>query len=439
MSAKKSKPKRSDDSPLLTEIILKKLLKYYDAYSNELGVKTCPDVIKTIRTCLENGKELKKLIIRPIDKDFKAEEKFIKALKEAQDNNDVTKMNELKANYNNTPPPIAIEPLMKALNEVQLSSCKELYIIDLPINYVDAIQLTYFLKLPTNSIEKLVISDCLVDYESLRRISTSLNSRIILSSICLDYNEFGDKGCYELCRGLTGNRFVVMLSLNYCNLTYKSGEYLGEILATTAIKDLYLDGNYLRCQGAMSLIYKIVEECENEVIRKELEEKARLEEEEKRLADEAAKQSWERAPATEENPLEENSTDKKEKKKKKKKKKKKTKEPPKVGPFVCKLHLADNCIDIYEDGADTQKSLKIVREFTEMLTKLIKLSPDLQEVDLHQNTMGNMSAKMILNAMEYRKLNKIGNLAVRVSEKIDKDLFNSILKAKILDVYIELH
>lgn len=46
-----------------------------------------------------------------------------------------------------------------------------------------------------------------------------------------------------------------------------------------------MDGNNLRCHGAMSLIIKIVEECENEVIRKELEEKARLEEEEKRLAE----------------------------------------------------------------------------------------------------------------------------------------------------------
>lgn len=35
----------------------------------------------------------------------------------------------------------------------------------------------------------------------------------------------------------------------------------------------------------MSLIRKIVEECEKEVIRKELEEKAKQEEEEKRLAE----------------------------------------------------------------------------------------------------------------------------------------------------------
>lgn len=47
--------------------------------------------------------------------------------------------------------------------------------------------------------------------------------------------------------------------------------------------ELYLDGNDLGCVGAYNLIVGIVEECEREIIRKELEEKARLEEEEQRL------------------------------------------------------------------------------------------------------------------------------------------------------------
>lgn len=35
--------------------------------------------------------------------------------------------------------------------------------------------------------------------------------------------------------------------------------------------------------------------------------------------------------------------------------------------------------------------------------RLIKYSKDLEELDLHNNTMGNMSARLILNALEYRK------------------------------------
>ena len=70
---------------------------------------------------------------------------------------------------------------------------------------------------------------------------------------------------------------------------------------------------------------------------------------------------------------------------------------------------------------------------------------------MHNNAIGNMGAKMLLNALEYRKLSKrkpgqptefwtslkldfvleekLGSVGVRVSEKIDKDLFTAIIKA----------
>ena len=50
-------------------------------------------------------------------------------------------------------------------------------------------------------------------------------------------------------------------------------------------------------------------------------------------------------------------------------KKKASDEPPKVGPFVCKLHLSDNAIDMYEDGTDQLKSLKILHQTIEMIVK----------------------------------------------------------------------
>ncbi len=36
--------------------------------------------------------------------------------------------------------------------------------------------------------------------------------------------------------------------------------------------------------------------------------------------------------------------------------------------------------------------------------RIIKYSGDLEELDLHNNTIGNLNAKIILNALEYRKL-----------------------------------
>jgi hypothetical protein len=84
-------------------------------------------------------------------------------------------------------------------------------------------------------------------------------------------------------------------------------------------------------------------------------------------------------------------------------KKKKGDEPPPIGPFVTKLHMADNGIDIYEDGGDKAKSLQLIHKTLGVFARLIKYSKDLEELDLHNNTIGNMGAVIILHALEYRK------------------------------------
>ena len=38
--------------------------------------------------------------------------------------------------------------------------------------------------------------------------------------------------------------------------------------------------------------------------------------------------------------------------------------------------------------------------------RLIQYSPEIEELDIHNNTIGNMSAKMILNALETREKSK---------------------------------
>ena len=47
-----------------------------------------------------------KLVVRPIEKDLKAEEKFKSALAEAKEENNLKVIAELMANYSNTPPPV---------------------------------------------------------------------------------------------------------------------------------------------------------------------------------------------------------------------------------------------------------------------------------------------------------------------------------------------
>lgn len=47
---------------------------------------------------------------------------------------------------------------------------------------------------------------------------------------------FGDDGCRRLCKGLTGNKTLLSLSLCYCNLKMESGKILGYTVANTAIR-----------------------------------------------------------------------------------------------------------------------------------------------------------------------------------------------------------
>ena len=59
----------------------------------------------------------------------------------------------------------------------------------------------------------------------------------------------------------------------------------------------------------------------------------------------------------------------KKKKKKKKGKKKKSKEPPPIGAFAYKIHLADNAIDIYEDGSNKLDSYNIMHQTIDLFVK----------------------------------------------------------------------
>ena len=62
---KGAKKKSPDDPPSINEIVLRKILKAYDLYSNQLNVKTCPDVIRALRECLEEDTTLNKVNTLP--------------------------------------------------------------------------------------------------------------------------------------------------------------------------------------------------------------------------------------------------------------------------------------------------------------------------------------------------------------------------------------
>ena len=78
--------------------------------------------------------------------------------------------------------------------------------------------------------------DCLLDPLSINRFSRSFSVAETLTKLNLDYNEFGDEGCRNLCKGLENNRTMLSLSLCYCDLGIPSGAILGKMVTTTAVR-----------------------------------------------------------------------------------------------------------------------------------------------------------------------------------------------------------
>jgi len=67
----------------------------------------------------------------------------------------------------------------------------------------------------------------------------------------------------------------------YCGLTQASGAYLGQILSTTAMKELFLDGNDLRCYGCQDLIRVVAQEAEKMAMQRLMEKRLKAEEKER--------------------------------------------------------------------------------------------------------------------------------------------------------------
>ena len=69
----------------------------------------------------------------------------------------------------------------------------------------------------------------------------------------LDHNAFGSDGVIALSQGLVENQFMTTLSLCYCDIDYKGGRPLFEILIyqKSKLEELILTGNNLRNEGCI--------------------------------------------------------------------------------------------------------------------------------------------------------------------------------------------
>eukprot|EP00062_Callorhinchus_milii_P000152 gi/632933931/ref/XP_007893444.1/ PREDICTED: uncharacterized protein LOC103179809 [Callorhinchus milii] len=254
---------------------------------------------------------------------------------------------------------------------------KELCVWDVPLTNQDIAELAIIIELHGRTsypFSKVELMDCGIDAWSVERFGKAVNFSVLIC-IVLDYNEIAIDGLRGLCHGLEGNTRLLTLSMCYCNLGPASGPLLGNLVTKTAIRDVFLDGNDLQCEGASKLIEPIAQQAGTEAQSKV------------------------------------------------NKGKRSRKELPEVASWVSKLHLADNGID----GRGKDGNIAPM-QFTQMVCQLIRFSNHLTELDLDDNCLGELCGKELLNALKERKEAKMPSLKIKVTAQMNADTFSKIVK-----------
>lgn len=390
---KKKGGKKKKKTVAGAEDIIQRLYKCYERNCALTDSQMCSGIKKALKACQENTTVL---------------EKFIFEAGIPENEGDL---------------PVLIEPVLAAIRQDRYIYIRDLHIWEYPMSIENAATLALLIERQCYPMRVIELSDCLLEPYAAKRLSRSFNICPTLTHVVLDYNEFGDEGCRDFCKGLEQNITLLSLSMCYCDLTPKSGEYIGDLVSKTAVRELYLNGNNLESDGAMKIIKLCTEQAEYEAI-KRAEEIKRKEEEE---AEKAAKEKELGYRSGEMSASDKESTPGSGKKKKKKGKKKKKKEPPPpppVGPWIYKLHINDNGIDGLAFGKEFAP-LEFIRE----LKKLLMHSECFEELDLDDNLIGDLGGKEILEGLEYRKEEtKLGGVKVITTHRMKTDTFNSIIK-----------
>lgn len=398
-SGKKSAKKGLKGLQSIAEV-LKSLRQQYETKSKDSNSYPHPDVKKLINHHADNNSLLAKFILTPGPSD------------------------EL---------PVKVPPLLTAIRSTRYVHVKELYTWDIPMKHEDISTLALFLEQSIYPIQYLELMECSIDSYGVDRLARSI-CMSNLTALLLDYNKFGDPGCDGLCRGLYSNRTLLRLSLCYCNLGPSSGEVLGKTVSYTAIRDLYLDGNALECEGVIELIKLFADSAEMEAIERAEKKEAQIVETNtlsipgissamSSVSRPTSSVSVKSKPGSARSRL--SSVGKKGKKGKRKKsgKKKEPPPPPPVGPWIQKLHLLDNGIDAQGVGSTLGPVMCM-----KMFRKLITHSETLQELDLDDNLIGDLGGREVLEALMDRKEAGLNNLKVNVTHRMNSTTFAAIIK-----------
>ncbi|XP_038050255.1 uncharacterized protein LOC119723597 isoform X1 [Patiria miniata] len=381
--------------------IVKRLYRIYLNNCENKKSIVCPSLKNFMKSCYEDNKLIVKFILEPV-----------------ADYQDPEISN------------VKLEPLVMSLRQERYKYIKELHVWDIPLKHEHLASLALMLDKGVYPLTRLELIDCDIDAYAVERLMKCMPMTII-STLAFDYNEFGDEGLRGICKGLKNNRLLLSLSLCYCDLGVEAGSMLGDIVSTTALRDIYLNGNNLEAEGAIELIKLAADHAEMETYERNEGARLKAEEEAQALLLEKERGRMPTAMSSEEPAKKPDSAKSSKagsgkKKKKKGKKKKKTKappEPPPVGPWIHKLHLEDNGIDSYGRGSTYAPVI-----VTRLLRQLIQHSSCLQELDIDDNLIGDLGGREILEALNNRKEAGHPSMKMSVTHRMNSETFAAITK-----------
>jgi len=401
---KSLKEKRREEEKLKISRTLRELLNNYVLKCNKEQSLTYPPFQDHIQNCRDGGTHLTKMI-----------------LAELPSENDLV---------------VKLAPALAAIRSIRYTHIKEIFVWDIHVKYEDIAALSRFIQQPAYSLTYLEMVDCKIDSFSLGRFAECL-SMPHLTTLVLDFNGFGDEGCVQLCSGLEGNSTLIKLSLKFCGLTAVSGVCLGKTISETAISELYLDGNKLECEGLIEVLQMVVDRAEQESIERNQVKEDGYEGQDagsrnflgiktgvsalrgdSATSRKSAPGSRPISPA----PGKQSPLASKKKKKKGKKKKPIAKSPPKVGPWLTKLHVMDNGIDSHGIASKFAPVLCM-----RLVKRWIATAADLLELDIDDNLIGDMGGREILHGLQERSEAGLSKMTVWITHRIQPDTFNKVL------------
>ncbi|VDK82859.1 unnamed protein product [Dibothriocephalus latus] len=381
---KAPKPGAKQDSPLVK--LLKACLKEYDAKCIQFECSPCATIRDALRLGIDEEKPIYSFVMDPKDRrkvEYWNDKKFTKYFEEGGEEGLAARKKKKKKKVSKPEKPLVrLLPFIDTLRNHRYCQIKELLVWDVYVDHSDMMCLASMLTKGCYDMEMIELVDCFINQKALDVFAPSVNHTRTLSDLILDFNEFGDSGCQVLCEGLANCHWLIRLSLCFCDLHKQSGIWLGNLIAETSIRELFLDGNHLEAEGAIALLTQISEAAVNEGFERERAAQLKIEQAE------AAKNGKTELPME-----------------------------------ISHLHLAENGINHMGRGGNFApvRCMQLIKE-------IIKNSKDLQEIDLFGNEIGQVGGRILLEGVLARIDNKLPKIGVRVSHLLNQDTYDAICK-----------